>query len=160
MNRLSLHSVKVLIWALLVLHDSDKRNKRHLNLIKTGPSCFIKLCLAWDSWHGEQNDFNCQLFTTAAALNHFTGFVTLSAWFLLRSPNLFIYLRANPPAFWDTDTPLWPVVTRVPVCLHRLTDGLTLPLTWAYLSHNSCITCFGQFPTLSCRMVSCVPHLV
>lgn len=160
MNRLSLHSVKVLIWALLVLHDSDKRNKRHLNLIKPGPSCFMKLCLAWDSWHGGQKDFNCQLFSTAAALNHFTGFVTLSAWFLLRSPNLFIYLRANPPAFWDTDTPLWPVVTLVPVCLHRLTDGLTLPLTWAYLSHNSRITCSGQFPTLSCRMVSCVPHLV
>lgn len=41
--------------------------------------------------------------------------------FLPGSPNLFIYLHTNPPGFWHTVTPLWTLITLVPVCLQALT---------------------------------------
>lgn len=41
--------------------------------------------------------------------------------FLPGSPNLFIYLHTNLSGFWDTVTPLWTLITLVPVCLHALT---------------------------------------
>lgn len=41
--------------------------------------------------------------------------------FLPGTPNLFIYQCSNPVGFRDAVTPLWTLITLVPVCLHALT---------------------------------------
>lgn len=104
------------ILLLLQLHDVYSS---HPALIESSRSCFFwkRVCLGTIVIENE-------MFLTVNSSTRrqpWTALLSLSqrtVWFPPGSPNLFIYLRANPRGFWDTVTPLWTLITLVPVCLY------------------------------------------